>query len=62
MQTAYAQQPNYSLPDLYLAKIVQVSQSDSYITFPTDIGYIEPLMFETNVNPSLTFESGRNRT
>ena len=52
LQTAHAQQPNDSLPNLDLAKIAQVNQSDSYITFPTDIGNLEPLMFEANVNPS----------
>jgi len=36
--------------DLY--KIALINQSDSYITFPTDIGNIEPLLFEANVNPS----------
>ncbi len=52
MQTAYTQKPNDGLPNLDLAKIAQVNQSDSYITFPTDIGNLEPLMFEANVNPS----------
>ena len=50
-QTIYGQK-NVSLPNLDLAKIAQVNQSDSYITFPTDIGNLEPLMFEANVNPS----------
>ncbi|HCO84534.1 MAG TPA: hypothetical protein DIT95_13495, partial [Arenibacter sp.] len=35
-----------------LGKIAQVNQGDSFITFPTDIGNLEPLMFEANVNPS----------
>ncbi len=52
LQPAYTQQSNDSLPDIDLAKIAQVNQSDSYITFPTDIGNIAPLMFEANVNPS----------
>ncbi len=51
MQSIYGQK-NDSLPNLDLAKIAQVNQSDSYITFPTDIGNLEPLMFEANVNPS----------
>ena len=29
-----------------------MNQGDSFITFPTDIGNLEPLMFEANVNPS----------
>jgi hypothetical protein len=41
-----------SLPQLNLAKIAQMNQSDSFITFPLDIGNLEPLMFESNVNPS----------
>ncbi len=41
-----------TIPQLDLYKIALINQSDSYITFPTDIGYIEPLLFEANVNPS----------
>lgn len=41
-----------TLPQLDLFKIALINQNDSYITFPTDIGNIEPLMFEANVNPS----------
>ncbi|MBJ7881404.1 hypothetical protein [Gelidibacter salicanalis] len=37
---------------LDLHKIALMNQTDSYITFPTDIGNIEPLMFEANVNPA----------
>lgn len=44
---------------LPLLKITQINQSDSYITLPTDIGNIEPLMFEANVSPSFTIR-GRN--
>lgn len=40
------------LPQISLLKIALMNQSDSYITFPTDIGNIEPLLFEANVNPS----------
>ena len=39
-------------PKLDLATVAQVNHSDSYITFPSDIGNLEPLMFEANVNPS----------
>ena len=41
-----------TIPKLNLHKIALINQSDSYITFPTDIGNIEPLLFEANVNPS----------
>lgn len=49
--TLYAQD-SIILSNIDLAKIAQVNQSESYITFPTDIGNLEPLMFEANVNPS----------
>lgn len=47
-----AQEEIDSLPKLDLTKIALVNQSDSYITFPTDIGNLEPLIFEANVNPN----------
>ena len=40
------------LPKLSLERIALINQSDTYITFPTDIGNIAPLIFEANVNPS----------
>ena len=52
LHPTYAQRSSDSLPNLDLAKIAQVNQGDSYITFPTDLGNLEPLMFEANVNPS----------
>lgn len=39
-------------PDMDLSKIALVNQRESYITFPMDIGNLEPLMFEANVSPS----------
>jgi hypothetical protein len=39
-------------PNLELGLIAQVNQGNSYITFPTDIGNMEPLMFEGNVIPN----------
>lgn len=47
-----SQQTDSIIPELTLYKIALVNQTDSYITFPLDIGNIEPLMFEANVNPS----------
>jgi hypothetical protein len=55
-----AQEMKDSIPQLDLAKIAQVNQSDSYITFPTDIGNLEPLMFEANVNPSFVIRERRD--
>ena len=37
---------------LSLDKIAQVNQGESYVTFPFDIGNLEPLMFEANVSPN----------
>ncbi|WP_037051279.1 hypothetical protein [Psychroserpens burtonensis] len=47
-----AQEADSLLPKLSLDQIALINQSDSYISFPTDIGNIEPLLFEANVNPS----------
>lgn len=58
-QSIYAQ-INDSLPSIDLAKIAQVNQSDSYITFPTDIGNLEPLMFEANVSPSFVIRERKD--
>jgi hypothetical protein len=48
----YSQKNNDSLPQLDISKIALVNQTDSYVTFPTDIGNIAPLMFEANISPS----------
>ena len=47
-----AQHIEIDLPKLSLEKIALINQNDTYITFPSDIGNIAPLMFEANVNPS----------
>ncbi len=39
-------------PSMELDKVALVNQRESYITFPMDIGNLEPLMFEANVSPS----------
>ena len=43
-----------------LPVISQVNQGSSYITFPTDIGNIEPLWFEANINPSFYLRHSKN--
>jgi hypothetical protein len=48
----YSQENNDSLPQLDISKIALVNQTDSYVTFPTDIGNIAPLMFEANISPN----------
>ena len=50
--SGYAQAQSDTLPRLTLAKIAHVNQSDSYITFPGDIGNLDPLIFEANLNPN----------
>lgn len=47
-----AQKTDSILPKLSLERIALINQNDTYITFPTDIGNIAPLIFEANVSPS----------
>ena len=49
-----------SIPRIGLSIISQVNQGNSYITFPTDIGNIEPLWFEGNVIPNFYLRESRN--
>ncbi len=48
----FAQTEVDSVSLLNLEKIAQINQGESYVTFPFDLGNIEPLIFEANVNPS----------
>jgi len=41
-----------SFQQLDISKIALVNQTDSYVTFPSDIGNIAPLIFEANISPS----------
>ncbi len=47
-------------PQLSLLKIALISQNDSYVTFPTDIGNIEPLLFEANISPSFVIRKRKD--
>lgn len=47
-----SQEADPLLERIDLSKIALLNQTDNYITFPTDIGNIEPLIFEANINPS----------
>ena len=47
-----AQTKTDSIVSLSLDKIAQVNQGESYVTFPFDIGNLEPLLFEANVSPN----------
>ena len=41
-----------TIPMIGLPTIAQGNQGNSYFTFPTDIGNIEPLWFEGNLIPN----------
>lgn len=49
-----------SIPQIGLPIISQVNQGNSYITFPTDIGNIEPLWFEGNIIPNFYLRESKN--
>ncbi|MCU4165740.1 MULTISPECIES: hypothetical protein [Marinilabiliaceae] len=55
-----SQQKNDSLTSIALTTIAQVNQGNSYITFPTDIGNIEPLWFEANLIPNFYIRQSSN--
>lgn len=56
----YSQKNVDTVPQLDLYKIALINQTDSYITFPTDIGNIEPLLFEANVSPSFVIRKRKD--
>ncbi|MEB2785349.1 hypothetical protein [Algoriphagus persicinus] len=47
----FSQTDGDSIFNLSLNKIALVNQGDSYVTFPPDIGNLEPLIFEANISP-----------
>lgn len=49
-----------SVPRPGLSEISQVNQGNSYVTFPTDIGNIEPLWFEANIIPTFYIRQSKN--
>jgi hypothetical protein len=50
--SCFGQEINDAIPEIGLTTIIQVNQGNSYITFPTDIGNIEPIWFEANLIPN----------
>lgn len=52
-------QESEKLSNLNVDLIAQVNQGNSYITFPTDIGNIEPLIFEGNVIPNFMIRENK---
>lgn len=53
-------QKEESIPGIGPMELSQVSQGNSYATFPTDIGNIEPLMFEVNIVPNFYLRQSKN--
>ena len=49
-----------TIPTLSLTTISQVNQGNSYITFPMDIGNIEPLWFEANLIPNFHIRTNKD--
>ena len=49
-----------TIPNIDLTTISQINQGNSYITFPLDIGNIEPLWFEGNLIPNFTIRTHKN--
>ncbi len=49
-----------SIPGIGLIELSQVNQDNSYVTFPTDIGNIEPLWFEANLIPNFYIRQSDN--
>ena len=49
---ALGQEQNRAVPEITISTVAMVNQGNSYITFPADIGNIEKLWFEANLNPS----------
>lgn len=57
---SFQKQEKDSLPQIGLSVISQVNQGNSYITFPTDIGNLEPLWFEANLIPNFYIRESKN--
>ncbi|OFX62259.1 MAG: hypothetical protein A2W97_13895 [Bacteroidetes bacterium GWE2_40_63] len=58
-QTCIGQESD-SISRIGLSVISQANQGNSYITFPTDIGNIEPLWFEGNIIPNFYLRQSKN--
>jgi hypothetical protein len=49
-----------AIPKIELSSIPVANQGNSYITFPLDIGNIEPLWFEANVIPNFLIRKNKS--
>ena len=56
----FGQEQDSIAPNINLTTIAQVSQGESYFTFPTDVGNIEPLVFEANLNASFYIRTSKD--
>ena len=57
---SFGQKSNDSIPMIMLTTISQESVGNSYITFPTDIGNMEPLWFEGNIIPNFIIRTSKD--
>ena len=56
----FAQDSVKVIPRINLATIAQENSGNSYITFPADIGNIEPLWFEGNIIPNFNIRASKD--
>lgn len=56
----FAQEDYDTIQHISLSTIAQENNGNSYITFPTDIGNIEPLWFEANLIPSFNIRVNKD--
>ena len=49
-----------TIPHIHLGTIAHENQGNSFITFPTDIGNIEPIWFEANLIPNFNIRTSKN--
>ena len=58
--TGQETEDNDTIPKICLTTVSQINQGNSYITFPTDIGNIEPLVFEGNLIPNFYIRKSKD--
>ena len=56
----YCQEEKSPVPKIGLSSIATVNQGNSYITFPADIGNLEPLWFEADIVPNFLIRKSKN--
>jgi len=58
--SGFSQNSADTISKITLSTIATVNQGNSYITFPADIGNIEPLWFEANIIPNFMIRKSKN--